>query len=136
MSRPTKPKPRGDRPRLALVLSGGGARGAYEAGILRYLREDLAGDLGGQVQFDILCGTSVGGIHACFVAGTCDIPARQGRMRPVAGIDDGDHHFGTSDRNIPRGKSADGGGTITEVRLLTDELVVGNEVRLQPPVLP
>jgi NTE family protein len=80
LSRPTRPQPRGDRPRLALVLSGGGARGAYEAGILRYLREDLAGDLGGQVQFDILCGTSVGGIHACFVAGTCDTPARQGRM--------------------------------------------------------
>src|SRR5437773_5019140 len=80
MSAPSRPKPRGERPRLALVLSGGGARGAYEAGVLRYLREDLAGDLGGQVQFDILCGTSVGGIHACFVAGTCDIPARQGRM--------------------------------------------------------
>lgn len=80
MNRPTKPQPRGDRPRLALVLSGGGARGAYEAGILRYLREDLAGDLGGQVQFDIICGTSVGGIHACFVAGTSDMPARQGRM--------------------------------------------------------
>jgi NTE family protein len=80
MNRPTKPKSRGDRPRLALVLSGGGARGAYEAGILRYLREDLAGDLGGQVQFDIISGTSVGGIHACFVAGTCDVPARQGRM--------------------------------------------------------
>jgi NTE family protein len=80
MNRPTKPQPRGDRPRLALVLSGGGARGAYEAGILRYIREDLAGDLGGHAQFDILCGTSVGGIHACFVAGTCDMPARQGRM--------------------------------------------------------
>lgn len=80
MNRPSRPIPRGDRPRLALVLSGGGARGAYEAGILRYLREDLAGDLGGQVQFDILCGTSVGGIHACFVAGTCDTPAKQGRM--------------------------------------------------------
>jgi len=63
-----------------LVLSGGGARGAYEAGVLRYLREDLAGDLGGQVQFDIICGTSVGGIHACFVAGTSDIPEKQGRL--------------------------------------------------------
>ena len=62
------------------MLSGGGARGAYEAGILRYLREDLAGDMGGHVQFDIISGTSVGGIHACFVAGTCDVPSRQGRM--------------------------------------------------------
>src|SRR3954452_3006395 len=80
MSAPTRPRGRGDRPRVALVLSGGGARGAYEAGVLRYLREDLAGDLGGQVQFDIISGTSVGGIHACFVAGTCDMAGRQGRM--------------------------------------------------------
>src|SRR5262249_10574808 len=80
VSRPSRPPRRGDRPRLALVLSGGGARGAYEAGVLRYLREDLAGDLGGQVQFDIVCGTSVGGIHACFVAGTADIAHAQGRL--------------------------------------------------------
>src|SRR5262247_4108592 len=80
MSAPTRPRRRGDRPRLALVLSGGGARGAYEAGVLRFLREDLAGDLGGQVQFDIISGTSVGGIHACFLAGTADIPHAQGRL--------------------------------------------------------
>jgi NTE family protein len=80
VSRPTRKPRRGDRPRLALVLSGGGARGAYEAGVLKYIREDLAGDLGGQVHFDILCGTSVGGIHTCFIAGTADIPAAQGRL--------------------------------------------------------
>jgi len=80
MSRPTRKPRRGDRPRLALVLSGGGARGAYEAGVLRYIREDLAGDLGGQVHFDIISGTSVGGIHACFVAGTSDIAPHQGRL--------------------------------------------------------
>ena len=80
MSVPTRPRRRADRPRLALVLSGGGARGAYEAGVVRYIREELAGDLGGQVQFDIYCGTSVGGIHACFLAATCDMAAAQGRM--------------------------------------------------------
>jgi NTE family protein len=80
MSAPTRPRHRGDRPRLARVLSGGGARGAYEAGVMRYIREDLAGDLGGQVHFDIISGTSVGGIHACFFAGTADLPAKQGRM--------------------------------------------------------
>src|SRR5262245_44436934 len=80
MSAPTRPRRRGDRPRVALVLSGGGARGAYEAGVLRYIREDLAGDRGGQVHFDIVSGTSVGGIHACFVAGTADMADRQGRM--------------------------------------------------------
>src|SRR5262245_8245727 len=80
MSAPTRPKKRGDRPRVALVLSGGGARGAYEAGVMRYIREDLAGDLGGQVQFDIMCGTSVGAIHSCFFAATSHIPDTQGRM--------------------------------------------------------
>src|SRR4051794_18293459 len=80
MSQPTRPRPRGERPRLALVLSGGGARGAYEAGVMRYIREDLAGDLGGQAQFDIYSGTSVGGIHACFFAATADMAAVQGRM--------------------------------------------------------
>ena len=62
------------------MLSGGGARGAYEAGVMRYIREDLAGDLGGQVQFDIICGTSVGAIHACFFAATADIADKQGRI--------------------------------------------------------
>lgn len=80
MSVPSRPRRRGDRPRLALVLSGGGARGAYEAGVLRYIREDLAGDLGGHVQFDIICGTSVGAIHSCFIAATCDMPEAQGRL--------------------------------------------------------
>ena len=80
MSKPSRQRSRGDRPRLAIVLSGGGARGAYEAGVLRYLREDLAGDLGGEIHFDIICGTSVGGIHACFMAGTSDIPVHQGRL--------------------------------------------------------
>jgi NTE family protein len=80
MSAPTRPRQRGDRPRVALVLSGGGARGAYEAGVLRYIREDLAGNLGGQVHFDVVSGTSVGGIHACFFAATADMPEKQGRM--------------------------------------------------------
>jgi NTE family protein len=80
VSRPTTPRQRGNRPRLALVLSGGGARGAYEAGVIKYIREDLAGDLGGQVHFDIISGTSVGAIHACLLAGTSDLPAKQGRL--------------------------------------------------------
>jgi CRP-like cAMP-binding protein/predicted acylesterase/phospholipase RssA len=48
------------RPRRALVLSGGGARGAYEAGVVSALfeRED----------FDIVCGTSIGAINAALAA--------------------------------------------------------------------
>jgi len=33
-------------PVTALVLSGGGARGAYEAGVIRYLRDELPPALG------------------------------------------------------------------------------------------
>lgn len=80
MSAPSRIPQRGDRPRLAIVLSGGGARGAYEAGVLKYIREDLAGDLGGQVHFDVICGTSVGAIHACFMASHADIPRQQGKI--------------------------------------------------------
>jgi NTE family protein len=58
------------RPRIALVLSGGGARGAYEAGVLQYLLDELPGALGRPVQFDILTGTSVGAVHACYIAAT------------------------------------------------------------------
>ncbi|HVM95223.1 MAG TPA: patatin-like phospholipase family protein [Candidatus Acidoferrales bacterium] len=54
--------------RIALVLSGGGARGAYEAGVLSYLFSDLRKRLGRPVHFDILTGTSVGAIHACYLA--------------------------------------------------------------------
>ncbi len=58
-----------DRPRIAVVLSGGGARGAYEAGVLSFILGDVARRLGRPIHFDILTGTSVGAIHACYLAG-------------------------------------------------------------------
>ena len=67
------------RPRVGLVLSGGGSRGAYEAGIVQYLREDLARRLGRQVPIDIVTGTSVGAINATYIAATNDDPATQAR---------------------------------------------------------
>lgn len=66
--------------RTALVLSGGGARGAYEAGVVRYLREELPGLLGAQPRIDILSGTSIGAVNACFLAATAHVPELQGRM--------------------------------------------------------
>lgn len=60
------------RPRVALVLAGGGARGAYEAGVLRYICEELPRDTGVTPWFDIVCGTSVGALNACYVAATVD----------------------------------------------------------------
>jgi NTE family protein len=44
----------------ALVLSGGGARGAYQAGVFRCLEEQ-------KWIPDIICGTSVGAINACAI---------------------------------------------------------------------
>lgn len=53
---------------LALVLSGGGARGAYEVGVLRYVLGTLGPRLGQQARPRIFCGTSVGAINACAIA--------------------------------------------------------------------
>ena len=44
-----------NRPTVALVLSGGGAKGAATAGALKYLEEK-------EVPVDMICGTSIGGL--------------------------------------------------------------------------
>ncbi len=49
----------GDAPTYALVLSGGGARSAYQAGVLRYMSEAFPG-----AYFPILTGISAGAINA------------------------------------------------------------------------
>lgn len=64
---PLQEKLAGSRP--ALVLSGGGARGAYEAGVLSFVFGPLARRLGFVPRFDVFSGTSVGAVHTCFLAG-------------------------------------------------------------------
>jgi NTE family protein len=59
---------------LALVLSGGGARGAYEVGVLRYVLGKLAPRLGDSARPRIFSGTSVGAINACAAAAHHDVP--------------------------------------------------------------
>src|SRR5215218_10087791 len=49
--------------RLALVLSGGGARGAYQAGVLRGLARRIP-----DLRFSIITGVSAGAINATFIA--------------------------------------------------------------------
>ena len=73
---------RKERPRFALVLSGGGARGAYEAGVLAHLFEHVIPRLRPGFEFDVLSGTSVGAIHAAFAGATTHLePAvRAGRL--------------------------------------------------------
>jgi NTE family protein len=53
--------------RTALVLSGGGARGAYQVGVLRYIARQRP-----NVEFPILTGVSAGAINASFLAGRVD----------------------------------------------------------------
>ncbi len=67
------------RPRVGFVLSGGGSRGAYEAGIIQFLREDLFRRLGRHVPIDVVTGTSVGAINATFIAATNEDPDTQAK---------------------------------------------------------
>jgi NTE family protein len=60
-----------DRTRTALVLSGGGARGAYQVGVLQGLVEQ--GFLpAGRSAFDVLVGSSAGSINAAALAAYAD----------------------------------------------------------------
>lgn len=55
-----------------LVLAGGGARGAYEVGVVRGIIDVLGGDVEGL--FDVFTGTSVGAINASFLASFAHLP--------------------------------------------------------------
>lgn len=57
-----------NRPLTALILSGGGARGAYEAGVMHYVNSVLSQDSNIISHFDVYCGSSVGSINTCFLA--------------------------------------------------------------------
>lgn len=52
-----------DKGDLALVMSGGGARGAYQVGLLRFLARRYP-----DVRFRILCGVSAGAVNATHMA--------------------------------------------------------------------
>jgi NTE family protein len=54
--------------RVALVLAGGAARGAYEVGVIQHVLETVATSLKREIRFHILCGTSVGAMNACGLA--------------------------------------------------------------------
>ena len=61
-----------DGPRIALVLTGGGARSAYQVGILQCLAQHYP-----DFRFDVLVGVSAGAINASFLA------SRRGSFRDV-----------------------------------------------------
>ena len=56
--------------KIALVLSGGSARGAYEIGVLKALLPEIQKHGG----IKIVCGTSVGSVNACFLASLLHLP--------------------------------------------------------------
>lgn len=60
--------------RVAVVLAGGAARGAYEVGVLAYILRNVSRALGRPVPMDIFSGTSVGAINACMLAAFADEP--------------------------------------------------------------
>jgi len=58
------------RPRAGLVLTGGGARAAYQVGVLKAVRDILGRPA--RNPFPILCGTSAGAINAASLAVSAD----------------------------------------------------------------
>jgi NTE family protein len=59
---------------IALILSGGGARGAYEVGVLSYLFGELVRSTGKVPRFDIISGCSVGAVNGTFLASAAHQP--------------------------------------------------------------
>ena len=60
------PSPESTRSKAGLVLTGGGARAAYQVGVLKAVREMLPERA--RNPFPIVCGTSAGAINAATLA--------------------------------------------------------------------
>ncbi len=72
---PSQPQPRNQRhPGIALVLQGGGARAAYQVGVLKAVSEILGHPQ--ENPFPVITGTSAGAINAAFLAVHADDFAR------------------------------------------------------------
>jgi NTE family protein len=59
---------------LAFILSGGGARGAYEVGVLSYVFGELVRSTGRVPRIDIVSGCSVGAVNGTFLASAAHQP--------------------------------------------------------------
>ena len=60
-----------NRPKVGLVLSGGGARGAYQAGVIKGI-SDICREAGIEQPFPIITGVSAGAINAAYLASQAD----------------------------------------------------------------
>ena len=63
---PSNPAPSLAGAKIGLILTGGGARAAYQAGVLKAIREMLPDPK--RNPFPIICGTSAGAINAASMA--------------------------------------------------------------------
>jgi NTE family protein len=63
---PPAVRPRREEPVTALILSGGGARAAYQVGVLRAIVD--ARPAGAPLPFRVVCGNSAGALNAAFLA--------------------------------------------------------------------
>lgn len=64
--------------KTAIVLAGGGTRGAYEAGVIHYMRTQLPQRVAANLNFKVMVGASVGAINAAYMAATANDPTYQG----------------------------------------------------------
>ena len=99
--------PRG--PRHAVVLSGGGARGAYEAGVIAGV-VDVLKDRGlSRAPFSIFTGTSVGAINAAWLSAHADTPDMEieGLLEQWRGLDVKEHLRLTPRRFLLPSRSGD-----------------------------
>jgi len=63
-----------------IVMSGGGARGSYEVGVLNYLYGEFAQHFGRNPIFDVISGTSVGAVNGTALAATANDPTAGMRL--------------------------------------------------------
>ncbi|MFM2347817.1 MAG: hypothetical protein RL654_2570 [Pseudomonadota bacterium] len=79
------PLPPGSQPRTGLLLTGGGARAAYQVGVLRAIA-DIAREVGAPTHspYQIIAGTSAGAINATALA--CQADRHDAAVREIADV--------------------------------------------------
>ena len=114
--------------RAGIVLSGGGARGAYEAGVTAGIIETLVAR-GSRHPFSIFTGTSVGAINAAWLAAHADCAdlCVGGLLEQWRALDLGEHLRISPRRFLLRGRAGDRlGRSLVDPRAL--EKLVGTRI--------
>ncbi len=90
-----------DGPRVGLVLTGGGARGAFQAGAVRAISE-IAADSGRSRPLSIITGCSAGAINATYVSAHIDRPEEIARLADFWGNLRSDQVFRSDARSLSK----------------------------------